>query len=158
MRTIATTSRSAIRSARGHRQRHTARWASVDAINWSTDANLCAGDKCLCFQDSTDGQFYLIHSGQHAEAIAVVSVDGTEPEANCLWLGKVMEASGSPAGGCTNPLAESADCYLLVLNHDGDPRTDKLTLKVGDCYVGRKVFEIEGVPVYANRHGRSLPP
>ncbi len=126
---------------------------TVDAINWSTDANLSPGDECLCFQDLTDGQFYLIHSGQRAENIAVVSVHGTDPAANCLWPGKVMDASGSPAGGCTNPLSATADCYLLVLNHDGGSwRANKLTLKFGDCYVGRKVFEIEGVPVYAIRH------
>ena len=33
------------------------------AINWSADVDLHNGDKCLCFEDITDGLFYLIKSG-----------------------------------------------------------------------------------------------
>lgn len=85
---------------------------------------------------------------------AIVVVDaGAANEANCLWPGKVASVSGTPADACANPFTPGADCWLLVLNGDGGSWAGAaLTLTVGEHYLGRKVFEIEGLGVYAIRH------
>ncbi len=130
---------------------------TVTATNWSADAALGSGDKCLCFQDLTDGEFYLIKSGD-ADETSIVRVYAEDPGANCLWPGKLLSIVGSPSGGCTSPFTLGADCLLLVLNETGGSwSSDKFSLKVGDTYIGRHVFSVtiaeEGtLPVYAIRH------
>jgi hypothetical protein len=133
---------------------------SETATNWSSDANLQAGDKCLCFQDLTNGSYYLLDGGRGPAETAVVSVYAPDAdEGNCLWPGKVMlidSEGGPPTAACSTPFVPGDDCWLLVINSDGGSwQSPKLKLKVGEHYIGRKVFSIgvdPAVPVYAIRH------
>jgi hypothetical protein len=129
------------------------------AVNRS-GVTLAAGN-AVVIQDLVTGEYMLVGGGtsEGTPAIdpgAIVRVNAaTANPSTCLWSGKVVAVSGMPSGACTNPFAIAADCHLLVLNSNGgswDAAEDKVTLAVGDHYIGRYVFDVGGLPVYAIRH------
>ncbi|MEX2113321.1 MAG: hypothetical protein WD845_09055 [Pirellulales bacterium] len=118
-----------------------------------------AGDECYAVWDDTRSAYILLQTIQQPseDKTEIVSVYGADADGStCLWPGKVMAVDGAPISACSTPFEVSDDCWLLVLNSDGGSwQSDKLTLKVGDHYIGRKVFSIgtePSLPVYAIRH------
>jgi hypothetical protein len=121
---------------------------------------LAAGN-AVVIQDLVTGEYMLVGGGTSegtpgADLGAIVKATSTTANpSTCLWSGQIVTVSGTPSGACTNPFVTAANCYLLVLNSNGgswDSSENKVTLTVGDHYIGRYLFSVAGLPVYAIRH------
>lgn len=127
---------------------------SVTATN-QTQTTFNASDRATCYEDQTDGLFYLVGSGtgDTPDNMAIVSAYAESATDKCLWSGKIESISGVPAGYCTDQFAAGADCWLLVMNSQiGGESNTKVKLEVGEKYIGRHVADLSDVPVYAIRH------
>jgi hypothetical protein len=95
---------------------------TVSATNWSTGVDLSAGDKALCWQDFSDGAFYLVRTGRdrpvprwfHARlSAALVSSSGTLDVESVVALDG--ESAPATIAGVSNPYALSGQQYAFCL-------------------------------------------
>jgi hypothetical protein len=99
------------------------------------------------------GGLWIVASAGAADTTAVVRVYSADADAEtCLWPGKLVAPGEGIEDACANPFEDQEDCWLLALNSTGGSwAADKMTLTVDEHYVGKHVFSIEDVPVYAIR-------
>jgi hypothetical protein len=124
---------------------------AMQFVGFNTSSEKIEAGTLLLFVES-EGLWIAAQAGG-ADTTAVVRVYGGDAdEQTCLWPGKIVAPGNDLEDACSYPFGDQEDCWLLVLNSSGGSwSTEKLSLTFDEHYVGKYVFSIDDVPVYAIR-------